>query len=192
MTHTVVEVWDEWKRLTRFLECSKIAFRRELGIWSNLELPDIATTKLTTQNGKSKFQLTALEHIETLQDENLLYFIVLTYSYSLCECYARIKLGLDDCARLDSGIEVWGDKLLKTTNNTWNDVHGGRAGIIEVSVARNFISHGSRLISQSTLNRFQSLGETCPWEVRDSFRLDYEKVEIYRSRLKSLMRLGNT
>lgn len=95
MALTVAEIWDEWKRLTRFLECSKIAFQRELSIWAGLEVPDLSAVRITTQNGASNFKVTANDHIETLRDEDLLYFIVLTYSYSLCECYARVKLGLE-------------------------------------------------------------------------------------------------
>lgn len=192
MALTISEVWDEWKRLTRFLECAKISFRRELGIWDSLEVPDLEAIRLATQNGRSTFKLTAREHADTLQDESLLYFIVLTYSYSLCECYARIKLGLGESERLDGGIESWGDQILKTTGNTWSDVLGGRAGLIEVAIARNFISHGSRSIGQSTLNRFQNAGEPCPWKLGYIFTLDYDSVEVYRSRLKSLMRVGNS
>lgn len=192
MALTIAEVWDEWKRLTRFLECSKIAFRRELGIWDSLEVPDLEAIRIATQNGRSTFKLNAREHADTLQDESLLYFIVLTYSYSLCECYARVKLGLGESERLESGIEAWGERVLKTTGCTWSDVLGGRSGLIEVAIARNFISHGSRSIGQSTLNRFQSAGELCPWKVGDIFTLDYDTVEVYRSRLKSLMRVGNS
>ena len=192
MALTVAEVWDEWKRLTRFLECSKIAFHRELGIWGSLEVPDLAAIQIATQNGRSTFKLNAQEHADTLQDESLLYFIVLTYSYSLCECYARVKLGLGESEQLKSGIEVWGEQVLKTTGNTWGDVFGGRAGLIEVAIARNFISHGSRSIGQSTLNRFQNAKESCPWKVGDIFTLDYDTVEIYRSRLKSFMRACNS
>lgn len=192
MALTVAEIWDEWKRLTRFLECSKIAFQRELSIWAGLEVPDLSAVRITTQNGASNFKVTANEHIETLRDEDLLYFIILTYSYSLCECYARVKLGLGEIARLNGGIEAWGSTLLSQTGNTWADVLGGRAGLIEVAVVRNFIAHGSRLVGQSTIDRFQTVGEPCPWQLGDAVALSYTNVEEYRSRLKSLMRMGNT
>lgn len=192
MALTVSEIWDEWKRLTRFLECSKIAFQRELSVWAGLEVPDLSAVKIATQNGASNFRVSANDHIETLRDEDLLYFIVLTYSYSLCECYARVKLGVGESARLSGGIEGWGATLLGQTGNSWADVLGGRAGLIEVAVVRNFIAHGSRLVGQSTLDRFQAAGEPCPWKLGDAVALSYTNVEEYRSRLKSLMRLGNT
>lgn len=191
MTLTVDEIWDEWKRLTRFLECSKIAFQRELNTWRSLEVPNLETTRIATQNGVSRFRVTASDHIETLQDEDLLYFIVLTYSYSLCERYARVKLGLDEGSRLSGGVETWGTTLLRQTGNAWADVLGGRAGLMEVAVSRNFIAHGSRLVSQQILDRFQVAEEPCPWRLGDTITLGYEKVEGYRSRLKSLMRIGN-
>jgi hypothetical protein len=191
MTLTIADIWEEWKRLTRFLECSKIAFKRESDIWRSLQVPDFAGIRITTTNGDSSFSLTANDHLNTLQDEGLLYLIVLAYSYSLCECYARVKMGLGEGDRLSSGIETWGTDLLTHAGNKWDDVLDGRAGLIEVAVARNFIAHGSRLVGQSTLNRFNSAGESCPWVLGQSIVLDYEKVELYRSRLKSLMRLAN-
>lgn len=192
MTTTAEEVWDEWKRLTRFFECSKIAFQRELSIWSGLEVPDFEAIRISVENGPSKFTVTASDHIDTLKDESLLYFIVLTYSYSLCECYARVKLGLGGGEPLDGGIEAWGGAILKQSGNTWEDVLGGRAGLVEVAVVRNFISHGTRVVDQSTLQRFATVGETCPWQLGDVLTLSYDGVETYRSRLKSLMRLANS
>ncbi|BCS52957.1 hypothetical protein [Geobacter sp. SVR] len=191
MALSIPDVWEEWKRLTRFLESSKIAFERELNIWSSLQVPDLGTARITTLNGSSRFTATVDEHVGTLQDEDLLYFIVLTYSYSLCECYARVKLGLGEGDRLPGGIEGWGGQLLSQTGRVWSEVLGGRAGIIEVAVARNFIAHGSRTISQSTIDRFQSAGEPCPWGLGDSVGISYELVEEYRRRLKSLMRLSS-
>ena len=192
MALNVGEVWIEWKRLTRFLECSRIAFQRELNIWDGLEIPDLGAVKILTTDGNSEFKVTASEHIETLRDDALLCFIVLIYSYSLCECFARIRLGLGECEPIPGGVEIWGEKLLTTTGNTWKDVLGGRAGLIEVAVVRNFISHGSRTVSQSTLDRFANSKESSPWALGDSVSLSYGKVEEYRSRLKSLMRLGSS
>lgn len=191
MALTVADVWEEWKGLTRFLECSKIAFQRELGLWSGLEVTDLRTVRISTKNGLSRFSLTVDEHLDTLRDDDLLLFVVLTYSYSLCECYARVKLGLGESARLNGGIETWGGDLLVSTGNQWTDVLGGRAGLIEVAVVRNFLAHGSRSIGQSTIDRFASVNEVCPWALGDSVSLTYERAEEYRSRLKSLMRLGN-
>lgn len=191
MALTVADVWEEWKRLTRFLECSKIAFQRELGLWSGIEVADLNSVRISTQNGQSRFSLTASEHLDTLRDDDLLLFVVLTYSYSLCECYARVKLGLGEGARLNGGVESWGEELLAATGNQWADVLGGRAGLIEVAITRNLLAHGSRSIGKSTLDRFANANELCPWALDDTVSLTYEKAEEYRSRLKSFMRLGN-
>ena len=191
MPLSISDIWEEWKRLTRFLECSKIAFQRELRLWDDLEIDDPSTIRLSTQTGLSRFALTADQHIETLRDEELLYFIVLTYSYSLCERYARIKLGIAEHDRLTGGIENWGEQLINLTGNSWSGVLGGKSGIIEVAVVRNFLAHGTKVINPATISRFSSAGVTCPWTLGENILLTYEKVEEYRSRLKSLMRYGN-
>ena len=191
MTLAIADIWQEWKKVTRFLECSKIAFTRESDIWKSLQIPDLGAVRISTANGDSSFSLTANDHLETLQDEGLLFSIVLTYSYSLCECYARVRMGLGEGDRLSGGIEAWGTDLLAQTGNNWPDVLGGRAGLIEVAVARNFIAHGSRLVGQSTIDRYSSAGESCPWVLGELLVLNYDKVELYRSRLKSLMKLGS-
>jgi hypothetical protein len=188
MTLAISDIWGEWKRLTRFLECSKIAFKRESDIWSSLQVPDLDAVRIATANGDSSFSLTANEHLDTLHDEDLLCFIVLSYSYSLCERYARVKLCLWEGDKLSGGIETWGTNLLRQAGNNWANVLGGRAGLIEVAIARNFIAHGTRLVGQSTLDRYRSAQELCPWILGEALVLDYEKVELYRSRLKSLMR----
>jgi hypothetical protein len=150
-----------------------------------MQVPDLDAVRIATVNGDSSFLLTANDHLDTLQDEGLLCFVVLAYSYSLCECYARVKMGLGEGNRLSGGIETWGTILLAQAGNNWADVLGGRAGLIEVAIARNFIAHGTRLVGQSTLNRYSSAGEQCPWVIGQSLVLDYVKIKLYRSRIKA-------
>lgn len=184
------EIWDEWRRLTRFIECSRIAFQRELNTWSGLEVPNLSDVRISTQNGVSQFSVSVSDHLQALRDDDLLWFVVLTYSYSICERHARMKLGIAQTDHISGGIESWGGKVLDNANKTWADVLGGRAGIIEVAVARNFLAHGSRVVDTAVLNRFSSSGETSPWPLGASVTLTYDTVETYRSRLKSLMRLA--
>lgn len=183
------ELWAEWGRITKFLECSKIAFSRELEIWKNLEIAEPKSIKIKTQNGKSDFQLSLDEHLATLVDEAFLYTLVLTLSYALCERHARLKLNIKDGNNLPGGIESWGEALLLQNNQSWESVHGGKGGLIEVAIARNLFSHGSRTISQSTIERYRNAKEICPWKIGDSVKISYEIVEEYRSRIKSYMRV---
>lgn len=192
MPTSVPQIWEEWKRLTRFLECSKIAFARELDIWSGLQIPDLDAVSIATTEGRSTFKLSARDHLDTLRDEGLLFTIVLTYSYSLAESFTRLRLGLAETDQLQGGIEQWGTRLLQNAGNAWGGVLSGRAGLIEVAVVRNFLAHGSRTVTQKTVDRFSIAGEACPWSLGDSVSLTYALVEEYRSRLKSLMRMGNT
>ena len=77
-----------------------------------MQVPDLRSVHIRTSNGDSLFKLTANEHINTLRDEDVLYFIVLAYNYSLCECYARSNIDLRERERLNGGIEKWGTDLL--------------------------------------------------------------------------------
>jgi hypothetical protein len=192
MARAIFDTWQKWGRLTRFLQCSKIAFKRELSIWTGLEVASLYTVCIITANGDSSFKPNANEHVDTLWDEELLCWIVLAYNYSLFECCSRSKIGLGESGRLSGGIETWGADLLKRTGNNWSDVIGGRAGLIEVAAARNFVAHGSRMVGQLSIDRFKSANEACPWALGQSLVLDYTKVELCRSWLKGLMRLGNS
>jgi hypothetical protein len=70
-------------------------------------------------------------------------------------------------------------------------VTGGKQGLIEVAVARNAISHGIKKINQTMVSRFISSGCISPWQIGESVTLDYQKLDDYRARLKSLMRFSD-
>ena len=182
------ELWGEWGRVTRFLECTRIAFRRELSIWEGPEIANATQVRLRTVDGHSQFAVTGEQHIATLQDHELLHFIVLSYSYSLCERFARVSMGKSETDQLSGGIEQWGAQLLSAAGHDWEKVEGGLSAAIEVAVARNFIAHGARVIDHSITERFHRARVDCPWQEGEEMNLDYEQVERYRACLKSLMR----
>lgn len=173
-------LWDEWKKVTRFLEGSRIAFHRELMICSSFETEDQHTTRLTTKFGMSTFQISLAEYLKAIGDESVLFSVVLTSAYTLTESFARIKLNLSEEEPLPGGIEGWGSKLLNRTGHGWNDVLGGKAGLMEVSIARNAFSHGIKEANDLMVSRFTSLGLESPWQNGDAITLNYESLEEYR------------
>lgn len=185
------QIWDEWKRITRFLESARIAFAREEVLWRTLEVGDRKSLLLTTSEGKSRYSVKLDDHLRTIRDHDVLFALVLGATYALAESYGRLKLDLSDDDDLSGGVEAWGGKLLAATGHSWGDVLDGLAGIVEVSAVRNAYAHGARAVNQKIVNRFVAHGLACPWALEDRIDLPYEKVETYRARIKSLMRFGN-
>jgi hypothetical protein len=184
-------IWNEWKRVTRFLESSRIAFDREAMLWASLEVKDRKSLSLVTRNGLSKYSIELSEHLKALATHDVLFSLVLGSTYALAESYGRLKLCLSDDEDLSGGIESWGKRLLDATGQDWTKVLGGLAGIVEVSAVRNAYAHGARTVNQRMLNRFTSLGHAAPWALGDEIQLTYELVETYRARIKSFMRFSN-
>ena len=184
-------IWDEWKRITRFLESSRIAFAREELLWSSLEVKEKKELSLVTTEGQSTYSIAISDHLKALRNHDVLFSLVLGATYALAESYGRLKLGLADDKDLTGGIESWGKKLLDATGHDWSKILGGLPGIVEVSAIRNAYAHGARSVNQKMVNRFTAHGLTCPWSLGDEIFLTYELVETYRSRIKSLMRFGN-
>lgn len=184
-------IWEEWKKITRFIESSRIAFSRESFLCSSFQPLDSSAVQIVATEGPSTFKSTLDEHVRTLRDESILFSIGLLASYALTESFSRIKLSIPEDADLQGGIEAWGTRLLQRTNHDWTYVLDGLPGIIEVSIARNYAAHGTSTVTQRTINRFLTLGLQCPWPQGQSIRMDCAMLDTYRARLRSLMRLGN-
>lgn len=191
MATSEITIWTEWKKITRFIESSRIAFSRESLLCSSFQPIDPSAVQIVITEGPSTFKSTLKEHVRTLQDESILFSIGLLASYALTESFARIKLSISEDAELPGGIEAWGASLLRRTGQCWTSVLGGLQGIIEVSVARNYAAHGTATVTQSAINRFNSLGLECPWSEGESLTMDCATLDRYRARLRSLMRFGN-
>lgn len=184
-------IWDEWKRITRFLESSRIAFDRENLLWASLEAKDKKGVSLVTKEGPSTYSVELNDHLKAIRTHDVLFSLVLGATYALAESYGRLKLGLSDDDDLSGGIEAWGKKLLAAAGHDWAKVLGGLAGMVEVSVVRNAYAHGIRTANQKMINRFTAHGLSCPWSPGDEISLTYDSVEQYRARIKSLLRLGS-
>jgi hypothetical protein len=180
-------IWDEWGRLTRFLESARLAFARERSLWASLELCSAEDIKLSAASAHGTYRVALNQHLAAVSDEETLLASVLIHSYALAESAAARRLGGE--ARDYGGIEDWGARLLATTDTTWNALAGGIAGAVEVSVVRNAYAHGGRRIDQAAVRRLHAVGRTHP-RVRDPVTLDYATLRVFRGRLRALLGLG--
>jgi len=182
-------VWDEWGRITRFFESSRIALAREAVLWNSLELADPKEALVRVTSGTSSYQVSLEAHAEAVSDTWFLYASALVSYFALAESVAADELGLDDLVGMD-GIADWGGQLLRAAKCDWRKVHGNRIGAIEVAVVRNLIAHGDRSYSKRAVAKLRAGGMSpCP-EPGDPLVLDDQTFREYRSRLKSLLNRG--
>lgn len=57
-----VPVWDEWGRITRFLEGARLAFARESDLWTSLQIKD--PVKLSVSTGQGTYEVKVGDHLE--------------------------------------------------------------------------------------------------------------------------------
>ena len=179
-------VWDEWGRLTRFFESSRIALAREATLWQSLELANPDDAFVRVESGSCTYQVSLAAHTEAVSDTWFLYASALLSYFALAESAAAEKLGLDDLVGLDGAVD-WGDRLLASAGTDWRKVHGGRLGMVEVAVVRNLIAHGDRMYSKRAVTRLTSFGVRPGPAVGDPVVLDDETFREFRARLKSLL-----
>ncbi len=180
-------VWEEWGRITRFLESARLAFARERDLWTSLEIESAEGVKLSATTGQGAYRVSLHKHLAAVQDEDTLYASVLVHNYALVETAAVDQLSAD--ARDFGGIEDWGARLLAITGETWDSVKEGVAGAVEVAVVRNAYAHGTRRIDQSAENRLRAVGKAQP-SAGDPVAMDYAALKNFRARLRSLLHAG--
>ncbi len=181
------ELWVRWGAITRFLKSSRVAFARERALWQSLELASKSDARIKVREGAFVYSVKLPEHLAALDDERLLYEGVFLLSYALAESAACAQLGVEQ--RGIAGIEDWGRRLLTAARRDWGAVDGGYAGVVEIAVARNVISHGNDGVDEKALARLAKAGSSA-WALADPIRLDYETLAAYRTRLASLLRAG--
>ena len=162
VSETPAAVWEQWGRVTRFLESARLAFARERNLWTSLE-------------------------IEAVEDEDTLLGAVLVHSYAIAEAAAGDRLSI--LTRDVGGIEDWGTRLLATTGETWESLKGGKAGAVEAAVTRNAYAHGARSLDHNSARRLRAAGLTHV-NAGDPIVLDYRKLKTLRGRLRSLLGAG--
>lgn len=180
-------LWNEWGSLTRLLKSARIAFEREKNLWETLELAAPEKAIIHIKTPPSAYTVKLEQHKAILSDETIFCSSLLVYSYALIEDCAATILAQHQ-KTLGGGIEQWGEFLLSLTQNSWDKVKGGKVGIVEVSVLRNAIAHGSHSYSRECVNRLKGIGfEPLPTEGQQ-FQITYDLLNEYRSRLKSFAR----
>lgn len=180
-------VFDEWGRITRFLESARLAFARERNLWARLEIATTDDVRLSAPAGQGIYKVRLSQHLAAVQDDEILFASVLIHSYALAAFAASDRLGV--ASRDLGGIEDWGARLLATTNKDWNDVNGQKAGAVEVAVVRNALAHGSRIIDQSAAVRLAAVGVS-RYTVGDAVTLSHDDLREFRARLLSLLNIG--
>jgi hypothetical protein len=179
--------FDEWGRITRFLESARLAFARERNLWAALELHAPADVRISTPAHQGRYKVKLEKHLAAVSDEETLYASVLLHSYALAEAAASDKLGRE--VRTLGGIEDWGSRLLAGNGADWADVKAGKAGAVELAVVRNAFAHGSRSIGANAEQRLRAVGVTNR-NAGSAVSLTYSDVREFRSRLLSLLRFG--
>jgi len=177
-------IWEEWGRITRFLEGARLAFAREVGLLTSLQIDH--GVQLSASAGHGTYRVDVRDHLRAVQEEETLCASVLIHSYALAESGAAERLGE---ARTLGGIEDWGRRLLEAERHDWGNVKGGLAGAVEVAVVRNAFAHGNRKVDARGEERLRAAGATTLTQ-GDPITLDYVTLKRYRTRLRSLLRHG--
>lgn len=178
-------IWDEWGRLTRFFESSRIALAREAHLWDSLELANHGDAVVRIESDSCTYQVSLQAHTEAVSDTWFLYASALLSYFALAESAAADALGREDLVGLDAAM--WGDQLLERAGASWDKVPGGRIGILEVAVVRNLIAHGDRTHSKRSISKLTAAGMKVPPRIGDPVVLDDKTFREYRRRLKLLL-----
>jgi hypothetical protein len=178
-------VWDEWGRITRFLEGARLAFARESDLWESLQIG--AGTRIAVSTGHGSYEVDVASHQAAVNDYETLFASVLIHSYALTESAAADHLGID--SREFKGIEDWGTRLLGAEGRDWSEVMDQLPGAVEVAVVRNALAHGTWQIDAAAERRLLAVGPTTRAS-GSPVTLDYKTLQEYRARLRSLLRYG--
>jgi hypothetical protein len=182
-------IFEEWKRLTRWWNCTLTASARESLYWKSAGIREPSSAELVfSHRTNSNFGISATDYAAALDDQSMMASLVLLMSWTLLEQRGRQVLQLKDSDQLPQ-LEDWGRKALTAQGARWSQVFGGRKGLVEVSSVRNSVAHGNHRVTQRMLNRVQALGGSLPWAHREKIRLDVEIVSIYRDRIRSFIRV---
>jgi len=161
-------LWNQWGKLTAYYNALDVACDWYSALWRLIPIDSLDDTTVVKQRGISEFRKRTGDFRTLLSNRDPLAQMVFLCSYALFEGYcndafeALASAGryqkLDDY--LVGGIECWSDTLLRTVGRDWPAVQCGREGILEVSLIRNALVHGSSAYSSKDVARFTSRGMT--------------------------------
>ena len=182
-----ISPFDEWGRLTRFLESARLAFARERNMWASLGIDEPEHVRISAPADQGRYKVALKQHIDAVNDAETLHGTVLVHTYALAESAAAERLAMD--ARSFGGIEDSGARLLTASSRSWSEVNGGLAGAVEVAVVRNAFAHGSREIDSAAETQLLAAGAS-PRQAGSRVTLTYTDLREFRARLLSLLRFG--
>ncbi|WBB97750.1 hypothetical protein O7543_15465 [Solwaraspora sp. WMMA2080] len=185
----IASVWTDYRRITRFFYSAQIAFNRERILLESLSLKEPEQTKARVPLTGGSYRFYLADHLSALADVRALCSAVLTQTYTLAETAALASFSPPGDSRSAGGIEVWGEKLLKAQGKDWNALACGKAGVVEVAVARNLSVHGDGRIGISDARRLREAGVIGKKE-GEEIPLTVETTTEYRGRLKDLLNEG--
>ncbi|TCO37263.1 hypothetical protein EV148_11074 [Dokdonella fugitiva] len=213
MTWHRYSIWDDWKEWTQFLALVDYSLESSASVWKSLPVKDRDQVTLIRTNGGSKFTCPGDRFLPTLESRHTVCTLLILSSYALIEGHVEEVLSHAADSSLASvalvndfrngivtakglcssgGIEKWGTTLLSAFARDWTNVHGGKAGAVEVATVRNALAHGRKCVTTSMVNRVSAAGGALPWSVGDPITLDMALTSLYRNRLRSFARVVGT
>lgn len=94
-----------------------------------------------------------------------------------------------DEKKLEGGVEAWSEKVMQSTGQNWTQVYGGKAGLIEISVIRNALTHGYARASKSLIDLAAKRGCEIPFAEDQDIKIGFDLLHEYRGRLRSFCRI---
>lgn len=197
-------MWDEWRRLTKFLGSARIAFAQAL---DRTQATD-GVIEMPLGDGPSIYRTSIAEHRKALNDLHTLHSLVLVRSFSLAESHCRLAhrvaerkewhlldgtvpdavLAAAENEKLVGGIESWGARLLKLVGQNWPSDFGNKAGLVEASIVRNLMAHGRSKLDEIDMAAALARGAALPFAVGQPIRIEYPLLNVYRGHLRQFCR----
>lgn len=207
-------MWDRWRDLTRFRLASEMALASYKNYVNDFPITSSAALTVRDPSGDSQFKCSLDDFKLVLNDDEMLYRTIFPSYVALVEDLAR---ELVECLVNDKGtsrttfatmpatgdladaaeryvsitaVEVWGEAILKAGSRGWNDVKGGKHGVVEAITVRNLCAHGIPVFNLKAVNRIQAAAG-CSISIKDGepIRLDKKKFGTYTATLRAFARV---
>lgn len=95
-----------------------------------------------------------------------------------------------DAIELKNGVESWADRLIEMTGQSWEQVYGGKAGLVELAVFRNALMHGYTRVSSYLVEKARKRGGGMfPINQGSPLAMDFALLHEYRGRIRSFCRI---
>ena len=75
-----ISPFDEWGRLTRFLESARLAFARERNMWASLGIDEPEHVRISAPADEGRYKVALKQHIDAVNDAETLHGSVLVHA----------------------------------------------------------------------------------------------------------------